>query len=213
MLMEQIVAGDNIQSDWAGDLHLGKVFNLPDVFGVLIRGFLRAVWHAAGWKETFEFFNWSEGTHLALASATVGIVSAIIVGMALVNWAIRKGHVTRVKSYKHADPEEMSGIYNPANSPILGYHTVREESAETLAIHLAFLGVAVGIGFGLKEILLQLQQFVPFLERNDLFRGFPLFPLCMIGGLILQLLLSKWKRMNLIDAGLMKTGLELHLIS
>ncbi len=66
---------------------LGKVFNLPDVFGVLIPvGFEGGHGTAAGLKETFEFFNWSEGTHLGLASATVGIVSAIIVGMALVNW-------------------------------------------------------------------------------------------------------------------------------
>jgi len=187
-------------------LVLGKLFNLPDAFGLIIPvGFEGGHGTAAGLKETFEFFNWNEGTHLALASATVGIVSAIVVGMALINWAIRRGHVSRVKSYRQADHYEMSGIYQMEKRPILGYHTVREESADTLAIHLALLGLAVGIGYGLKELLLFLQQFVPVFARHDLFRGFPLFPLCMIGGLIVQLIISKSKKMNLIDSGVMQS--------
>jgi len=187
-------------------LVLGKLFNLPDAFGLIIPvGFEGGHGTAAGLKETFEFFNWNEGTHLALASATVGIVSAIVVGMALINWAIRRGHVSRVKSYRQADQYEMSGIYQMEKRPILGYHTVREESADTLAIHLALLGLAVGIGYGLKELLLFLQQFVPVFARHDLFRGFPLFPLCMIGGLIVQLIISKSKKMNLIDSGVMQS--------
>ena len=158
-----------------------------------------------GLKETFEFFGWEAGTHFALASATVGIISAILLGMALINWAIRKGHVTRVKSFELADLTEASGIYSQEKRPVLGLHTIRQESAESFGIHRTLLGVAIAIGFGIKQLLLQFQHLIPFLEKNELFRGFPLFPLCMIGGLIVQMLLSRWKKMNIIDVGIMRS--------
>jgi glutamate:Na+ symporter, ESS family len=187
-------------------LFLGKMFNLPHLFGVVIPvGFEGGHGTAGGLKETFEFFGWEDGTHFALASATVGIISAILTGMALINWAIRKGHVTRVKSVKLMELAEASGLYEADKRPIMGYHTVRQESAETLGIHLTLLGVAVALGYGLKQILLQIQHIIPFLETNELFRGFPLFPLCMIGGLIVQSILSRWKKMDIIDHGIMQS--------
>jgi len=185
---------------------LGRIFHLPDLFGVIIPvGFEGGHGTAGGLRETFDFFGWGAGTDFALASATVGIISAILVGMVLINWAIRKGYVTRVKSFKLADVTEASGIYPIDKRPVIGYHTIRQESAETYGIHLTLLGVAVAFGFGIKEILLIVQQFVPFLEKNEIFRGFPLFPLCMIGGLIVQSTLSKWKKMSIIDPGIMKS--------
>ncbi|KQC07700.1 MAG: hypothetical protein APR54_05730 [Candidatus Cloacimonas sp. SDB] len=187
-------------------LLLGKIFALPDLFGVIIPvGFEGGHGTAGGLKETFEFFGWEAGTHFALASATVGIISAILIGMILINWAIRQGHVTRIKSFKLADIAEASGIYSVEKRPVLGYHTIRRESAETYGIHLALLGVAIALGFGLKQVLLQIQHLIPFLEKNEIFQGFPLFPLCMIGGLILQAALSRWKKMDIIDTGLMQS--------
>lgn len=185
---------------------LGRLFDLPDLFGVIIPvGFEGGHGTAGGLRETFEFFGWGAGTDFALASATVGIISAILVGMVLINWAIRKGHVTRVKSFKLADVSEASGLYPIEKRPVIGYHSIRQESAETYGIHLTLLGVAVAIGYGIKEILLVIQHFVPFLEKHEIFRGFPLFPLCMIGGLLVQFLLSKWKKMSIIDPGIMKS--------
>lgn len=185
---------------------LGKLFNLPHLFGVIIPvGFEGGHGTAGGLSETFQFFGWEAGTHLALASATVGIISAIVIGMSMINWAIRKGHVTRVKSFKMAEVSEASGLYSLNDRPMIGYHTIREESAETFGIHLSLLGLAVGIGFGFKQLLLQIQHLIPFLEENELFRGFPLFPLCMIGGLIVQLIMSKNKKMNIIDRGIMRS--------
>lgn len=187
-------------------LVLGKVFNLPDLFGVVIPvGFEGGHGTAAGLKDTFINYGWENGTYFALASATVGIISAIIIGMALINWGIRKGHVTRVKSVTLMDLGEASGLYSADKRPIIGFNTIRPESAETFGIHLTLLGVTIALGYGMKQILLQIQHVVPFLEQNDLFTGFPLFPLCMIGGLIVQSLLSKWEKMNIIDHGVIQS--------
>jgi len=61
---------------------LGPMFGLPDMFGgVLPVGFEGGHGTAGGMGPVFEDLGWKEGKDFALASATGGIVSAIIVGM------------------------------------------------------------------------------------------------------------------------------------
>ena len=78
-------------------LVLGFLFpDLPGMFaGILPVGFEGGHGTAAGMEPVFAERGWPQGTDLALSSATFGIVSAIVVGTALINWAVRRGHVER----------------------------------------------------------------------------------------------------------------------
>lgn len=185
---------------------LGKLFGVGDIFGVIIPvGFEGGHGTAAGLQETFIHFNWKEGTDLCLASATMGIISAIIVGMILINWAIRKGYTTQIKVLDKPDPHKSAGYYPPDNRPVLGFHTIRQESADTLSFHLAIIGLAIFAGYIMKAGLIQIQHLIPVLEKNHLFQGFPLFPLCMIGGLIVQSIINHTPRPKIIDHGIMQS--------
>ncbi len=184
---------------------LKYIFKIPEIFGVVIPvGFEGGHGTAAGLRQTFTDLSWPEGTDLGLTAATVGMVSAILVGIALLNWAARKGYITKFRNVKDMTDEEKAGIYPVNNRPIAGLQTVNPKSIDSLAFHLAIIGIAVFVGYGIKELFLVFDRSIPCLHRLGLIESFPIFPLCMIGGLIVQLGFLKFSKSQLIDYGLMQ---------
>ena len=169
------------------------LFHQPNQFGSILEvGFEGGHGTAAGLRDTFINLGWPEGADFALASATAGIISAILVGIALINWAAKKGHVKTFKPLDQMTAEELSGLYPVDKRPHAGHQTVSADSVDSLALHLAIIGLAVLIGFGIKEGLAWLEEALFHPQGMRLFAGFPLFPLCMIGGLIVQAGFTKW---------------------
>jgi ESS family glutamate:Na+ symporter len=184
---------------------LKPLFKVPDVFGVVVEvGFEGGHGTAAGLKETFANFNWAEGTDYALASATMGVVMAIIFGIILINWAARRGYTQRLKSTDQMPENGQNGIFPVDKRPVAGWQTVSADSIDSLALHLAIIGIAILIGFGFKQGLLGIETLSPYLTKNKILQGFPLFPLCMLGGLILQIFFSKLKKGSPVDHSLMQ---------
>ena len=178
---------------------LGPLFGLPDVFGVVVEvGFEGGHGTAAGLRETFAAFNWPQGSDYALASATVGVVSAIVAGIILINWAARRGYTHRLKPLDQLGTGEWGGFYSPEQRPVAGRQTVPADSIDSLAFHLAVIGIAVLIGFGIKQFLIQLESFWPALQRSHALSGFPLFPLCMLGGLAIQIFLDRIRKIPFV---------------
>lgn len=186
-------------------LLLGPLFGVPHIFGVIVPvGFEGGHGTAGGLRPTFEMLDWAEGSDFGLASATAGIVSAIILGFALINWAARKGYVKNLRDTETMTPEEQAGFYPIGQRPSAGKQTTSPDSVESLALHLAIIGVAVLLGYGLKMALVAIEQRIPGMASLGIFAGFPLFPLCMLGGLIVQTVLSRATRHSPIDRGLMQ---------
>ena len=173
-------------------LVIAPLFKLPQFFGVIIPiGFEGGHGTAAGLAEVFKTYNWAEGSDYALTSATLGIVSAIIVGTWLINWAVRKGHVHKLKKVEDFPESNTVGIYDPEEQPSAGKQTVFSGSIDTLALHIAIVGIAVFIGYVLKLGLAGIESLSPTMQENGILSSFPLFPLSMIGGLLVQLFISK----------------------
>jgi ESS family glutamate:Na+ symporter len=184
---------------------LGPIFKIPEMFGVVIPvGFEGGHGTAGGLRDTFDQLLWPEGSDFCLASATAGIISAIVVGVALINWAARKGHINNFQKTGPATQEDRSGLYAINKRPSAGVQTTSADSIDSLALHLAIIGVAVLIGYGIKLGLVTIEQYVPGLSEMKIFAGFPLFPLCMIGGLIVQLFLTRFAKISPIDHTLMQ---------
>ena len=184
-------------------LVLGRVFGLPDMFGgILPVGFEGGHGTAAGMAEVFERFKWEDGKDLALASATFGILSAIVVGMALVNWATRRGHTVRRLRPEDVPEDFTLGIIPVDQRPSAGKLTVKSDSIESFTLNLAFVAVAVFVGWLLKQGLLGVEGLVPVLAKHKLLASFPLFPLCMFGGLAVQFWEQRFDRHKLLDIGL-----------
>ena len=186
-------------------LLLRPLFGTPDIFGVIVPvGFEGGHGTAAGLRDTFNQLSWPEGSDFGLSSATMGIISAILMGIVLINWAARKGYIQISQNRQFMGPEEEAGLYPLDKRPSAGAQTTSADSVDSLALHLAIIGIAVLIGYGIKTGLVSLEGVINRDSQNRLLTGFPLFPLCMIGGLIVQLVVSRFARTSPIDHGLMQ---------
>jgi ESS family glutamate:Na+ symporter len=181
---------------------LGPLFNLPDIFsGIMPVGFEGGHGTAGGMGPIFEELGFPELKDYALASATGGILGAIIVGMGLVNWAVRKGYVEQ-KTVPDMAIEDLSGIIPVSNRPTAGKLSVSSDVLESLSLQLAFVGASILLGWFMKQGMLLLAQFLPE-NGAQIFESFPLFPLCMLGGVVVQLLTTRFDKHEHMDHGLM----------
>ncbi len=166
---------------------LVPLFGVPPAFGNLLEiGFQGGHGTVGGMADTFRSYGWEDGIDLGLTVATAGMVVGVVVGMALVNWAHRRGYVKEVRSFDERPLHERRGIHLPDERPDAGRQTVYSDSIDSLAWHIAIVGLAVGIGY-LALLGLRAAETALFPDATHrLFQAFPLFPLCMIGGVLLQ---------------------------
>ena len=170
---------------------LAKCFGVPEAFGNLLEiGFEGGHGTVGGMTESFSEFGWDDGLALGYTMATAGMIIGIVLGMAMIQWAYRKGHVLKVVSFNDRKPHERLGIHPIEERPPAGRQTVICDSIDSLAWHIAVTGVAVLIGYGIRLL-------IPL-------KGFPLFPLCMIGGVILSYGAKLLGKDLLIDRGQME---------
>jgi ESS family glutamate:Na+ symporter len=184
---------------------LGKLFNLPDVFGgVLPVGFEGGHGTAGGMAPVFDNLGWPQGKDFALASATAGIMGAIIFGMILVNWAERKGYTVKRLEPDDVAQDDSICVIPVDRRPLAGHLTISSDAIESFSLHIVIVGMAILIGWIFKQGLVSLEALFPAVAEKKLLSSFPLFPLCMLGGLIIQLLEERFDSYNLIDVGLMR---------
>ena len=159
---------------------------VPAAFGNLLEiGFEGGHGTVGGMAEAFAAFGWEDGVALGYTVATAGMIIGIVLGMALVQWAHRRGFVKEVRSFEDRSLHEQRGIHRMEERPSAGRQTVICDSIDSLAWHVAIVGVSCLIGWGLRQL-------IPL-------KGFPLFPLCMIGGVLLQLAAKALKADLLVD--------------
>ena len=183
------------------------LFKMPGHMGTIIPvGFEGGHGTAGGLKETFVEHGWPEGGDFALTSATTGIVAAIIIGIMLINWAARVGFAKKLRRIEDLPASTIAGVYEVEERPIAGRQTVCADSVDSLALHLAIIGVAVFVGYLVHEGLIwgELQFHTPPVGKKAFFKTFPLFPLCMIGGLIVQIIVTRCSKINPMDHQLMQ---------
>jgi ESS family glutamate:Na+ symporter len=184
---------------------LTRFFDLPAMFGAVIPvGFEGGHGTAAGLAPVFAAKGWPEGADLALGSATVGVVAGVVVGMALINWAARKRYCKGAAEQCDTHAMSGSGIVPIDERTEAGKLTFRSESVETLAMHLAIVAVAMLIGYVLKKGLTGLEGLWLTNPKNAILGSFPLFPLAMVGGVILQKLMDRFDRRKVVDRRLMR---------
>ena len=163
-----------------------KWCGVPPAFGNLLEiGFEGGHGTVGGMVDSFKAYGWEEGIALGFTVATAGMIIGIVLGMVLIQWAHRRGYVREVQSFDDRSLHERLGVHPYRQRPAAGRQTVFCDSIDSLAWHLAVVGIAVLVGKGLHSL-------IPM-------KGFPLFPLCMIGGVILQLIAKVLRMRLLID--------------
>ncbi len=166
-------------------LILMPFFDVSPVFATILEiGFAGGHGTAAGMRGVFEQMGFPEGADLAQMSATVGIIIAVVGGIFYINIAIRKGYCVNLDETKGIPEYKKKGLI-PANDRFpISKATVASESIEPMAFHFAITAVAILTGW---LMLAGVRQIHPVVS------GFPLFPLAMIGGMIVQILAVRLK--------------------
>jgi glutamate:Na+ symporter, ESS family len=216
-LGQSIAWGQYVVGIILGIAVLSPLFGMDPIAGALIEiGFEGGHGTAAGLAPVFEEFGFSEGADLALGLATVGLVSGVLIGMAIINWAIRTGRI---------DTEQVEDLVERARSEgddlddIEGREPVIAEDdrgTEPLSIHLGLIAMAVGIGWLMLQAFIWVEQATwgGGDEGLELFVHVPLFPLAMVGGVVLQLVLDRVRTERRVDRGIVNqvTGTALDFI-
>jgi len=216
-LGQAIAWGQYVVGITLGLLVLGPFFGLDPIAGALIEiGFEGGHGTAAGLGSTFEEFGFAEGTDLALGLATIGLVSGVLIGTVIVNWAVRTG---RIELDSAGDPrrrarEETSDDLDNLDDRE-GARSDEGAATDPLSIHIGFVAVAIAIGWVVLEGLILLEEATWGGEDGlELLVHLPLFPLAMLGGVLLQLALDRLERASVVDRHLINriSGAALDLI-
>ncbi len=197
-----------------GLLVIAPVFGLDPMVGALIEvGFEGGHGTAAGLGSTFEDLGLPEGQDLALGLATVGVISGIVVGIALINWAVRTGRTSLLAEDAEASLAQQRGLFEREDRSRAATMTVRPASIEPLAIHFSVVALAILIGQGFLSALQAIER-APWIDSVELFAYVPLFPLAMLGGVVVQLAVDRYDRYDLVDRQMMERiqGLSLDLL-
>ena len=112
----------------------------------------------------------------------------------------------QLKRIEDMPESSIIGIYEPAERPSAGSQTVSAASVDSLGFHLAIIGLGVFIGYLIHSVLVRVELLVwpPSADGRAFFDSFPLFPLCMIGGLVVQLFFANFTKRNPLDHRLMQ---------
>ncbi len=198
---------------------LEPIFDVNPMAAALIEiGFEGGHGTAAGLIPVFEELDFMEGADLALGLATVGLLSAIVTGTIMINWAARTNRLdARVKPLDvEAVPEEMAGLLGKNSSN--GQSAGEDQPIDPLSLHLGFIGVAVLVGWLCLETLVMLERYT-WGRFTDvvILTHVPLFPFAMIGGVVVQIFLArKWGR-HIVDRQLVNriagTALDIIIVA
>ncbi len=185
-------------------LFIAPLWDVNNMFGTLIEvGFAGGHGTAGGMAEVYTDLDWEAGGPLGLTTATIGLFVGIICGMVIINRGVEKGHTSILKSSTQLETSKKSDLISKNEQAVGSYVTINKEVIEPLAFHFGLISVAVMIGVVLLYLL-------------ESFTGLnlPLFPMAMIGGLSVQMLISRTDFADSVDAGTLSLiqGLALELL-
>lgn len=166
---------------------LEPVFGFSSKGGALIEmSFAGGHGTLAGLTPVLVKYGAEELLDVGLGLATIGMVSGIIIGTMVVNYAIRSPSIP-VARQNPTSPEEDLDIDHhlpgPDDEPLDEWRGMTQVTAATV-----FIGVSIAVGIGLLELFRK----TFLLLGSDFFDKFPLFPFTILGGVIVQLCATRF---------------------
>jgi len=162
-------------------------YGVDPLMGCLIEiGFEGGHGAAAIMGDSLLKLGFPEGLDLGLAMATVGLLSSTLIGSLLVVLA-------RWRGWLILDENEESTILGSDEQSNEIFSQVKE-----ILTNLALTGCAVL--FGVLSLIL-ITSFAPYFDGifNDVLKSFPVFPLALLGSLMVRLILEKTDNTNIVS--------------
>jgi ESS family glutamate:Na+ symporter len=174
-------------------LVLVPVFGVPVITAALLEiSFEGGHGTVAGMTPVFNDLDFEMGRQIATGLATASLVTAIVIGVILINWGRRRGHI------------EETNLVRVARNKVY-YHTIIAEirkkgvsfrkvvTLRHLFSHIVLLLAGVGIGWLLHQGLLLVEMATWGRDGGKFFIYVPLFTFAMFGGMIAQFI---WRKLG-----------------
>ena len=159
-------------------------------FGLMLpAGFVGGHGTAAAIGSVFSEAGWDEATSVGQTMATIGLILGIVLGVAYINIAVKKGYTRQIKSVGQMTEEFRTGLVPEQDRSSVGENTVNSISIDTLTWHLSLVLISVGgaylLNMGLKAVLPSV--------------SFPVYGLALIISVLVQSIMKLIKLDRYID--------------
>jgi ESS family glutamate:Na+ symporter len=129
----------------------------------------------------FDEYGAGELVAVGLGLATIGLVTGVVVGTILINYAVKSGSIPIARQNPTSPDEDLDidhHLPRPDQDPMDEWQGMSQVTAAGVA-----LGVAIAVGL----VLLEFFRWLFDLVGSDFFEKFPLFPFVIVGGVLVQL--------------------------
>src|SRR5215510_11377367 len=161
---------------------LGPACDFNDKGGALIEvSFAGGHGTLAGLGPVFDEYGAGDLVEVGLGLATIGLVTGVVVGTILINYAIRSASIPVARENPTTPDEDLDidhHLPRPDQEPMDEWQGMGQVTAA---------GVALGVSIAVGLVLLELFRWIFGLFGSDFFEKFPLFPFTIIGGVLVQL--------------------------
>ncbi len=188
-------------------LLLTPVFGLPDAAGLMIEmSFAGGHGTIAGMGGLLEDAGAGDLVDVGLGLATISMLTGVIGGTVLVNWAVRQSRIDVAREHTTARSTACRLSDVPPNEGDI------TDDVGLGSISRSFGAIAVAIFLGL--LILTGLRAIADAFGSDLLDRFPLFPFTVIGGFAVQLALSWTNHEHLVERRTVNdiTGLSLDIL-
>lgn len=172
---------------WGGGLLFAMLLINPfwndihDGFGLLLAaGFVGGHGTAAAIGSTFAQNGWEEATSLAMTSATIGIITAIGIGILFIKRGAAKGDTSFLADFNDLPDELRTGLIPPGSRVKSETDTVSSISIDPYIFHIAIVTIIAMGGYYLSELGVKLLPNV----------AIPAFSLAFLVGLLVKKVLN-----------------------
>ena len=190
---QTIAWGQYVVAGLATMLILIPVFGMPAITAAILEiSFEGGHGTVAGMTPVFQDLGFEEGKQIATGLATASLVSALVIGIILINWAKRTGHLEAGSAVQVA---RNKVYYRNIVAQIRrrGVSFRKTVTPRILLSHLLLLAISVGIGWLIHQGLLLIEANTWGRDGGKFFAYVPLFTFAMFGGMIAQIL---WKKLG-----------------
>lgn len=203
-LLTMIILGAQIAVGTAVGVALTAIWPLlPQGWGLMgPYAFFSGHGMAAAAGSVFEDQGVPENFGIGMILATIGLITAIVAGMVIVNWGVRRNLTA---AQKNMQVQAQGGLIPAENRKSMGEVRVPSTSINGLAFQFCLLMLCFGIGMAVIELI---GLVIPLISTMpDFVKG-------MIGAAILWPLLVKFKKRDYVDNNAISqiSGFSLELI-
>ena len=148
---------------------------------------------AGGMADTLTELGFTEGGDLALGLATVGIVSGIIFGTALAHWGRKKGYIQSEPVAVEGGDAQFQETAPTEPSSVLAKRSrlMQNFLIDPLSLNFGFTGLAIAIGWIILQVFTLIEAATWGRGGLELIGAVPLFPMALIGGIIIQVVMKR----------------------